>query len=82
MTQTFVSVQNAIGSIDLTNLNFLNIFTDLSSLIATGVQSLVCTDCIKEAYTIARQDFPDIVSQVNSEVEELCGASFIGKLPC
>jgi len=76
VTKTLTSVENTIGKLSFTDLSFLNIITDFKNLLANG-KSLTCTDCTKEAFTLVTQDFPAILNDVNSEAQDICGASFV-----
>lgn len=62
-------------------MSFVNLAADVNQLVASGLPNITCTNCIKEAYTIARQDFPDIFSNgdISSPIVSLCGAPFIGE---
>ncbi len=68
-----------IGQFTLDDLSFFNITDDAQKLIQSGVENLACTSCIKEGFTLAREAFPDVVSQIDSEATQLCGDSFIGQ---
>ncbi|ESK97040.1 hypothetical protein Moror_6397 [Moniliophthora roreri MCA 2997] len=76
-TQTLDNLSKVIGGLNFDDLSFLDLFADARRLVQSGAQSLACTDCMKEAFTIARSDFPSIVSQVDDEVSGFCGASFV-----
>lgn len=82
VTETLTNVESAVGQLNLSSLNFLNIMDDVRALLTLNLPSLACTNCTKEAFTIALGDFPDIVGAINPEVQGLCGASFIGELLC
>ncbi|KAK7053406.1 hypothetical protein VNI00_004032 [Paramarasmius palmivorus] len=79
-TQTLNSLEKLVGGLTFDDPSFLDIFADVQRLLQTGVQSLVCTGCTKEAFSIARSNFPALVSQVDDEVSGFCGASFTGAL--
>jgi len=77
VSDTFSAVEQVIGTLQISDLSFLNIIDDAKKLITTGIKDLACTDCTKAAYTLARSEFPDIVSDINDEATALCGASFV-----
>ena len=78
-TQTITNLESIVGQLTLDDLSFFNLLEDAQKLIASGISSFACTGCLKEAFSIARQGFPDIVSQADSAAADLCGADFIGK---
>jgi hypothetical protein len=43
-------------------------------------KGIVCSDCVKEAYNILKQDEPSLVNDdsVTEGLTQTCGASFIG----
>ena len=65
---------NAIGTMDLSANNV--------AAIAQGIKkgfpsSVLCTDCVKGAYTMINQKVPGTFSQANETyVTNTCGASF------
>ncbi|KAL0575059.1 hypothetical protein V5O48_006904 [Marasmius crinis-equi] len=75
--QTVSSVEKAIGGLTFDDISFLSITFDAVKLIATGAKSLACTNCIKSAFNLARNAFPDIVSEADNELGGFCGASFV-----
>jgi len=77
--ETISNLESIIGKLGVNDLSFVNLAADVNQLIASGLPNITCTNCIKEAYTIARQDFPDIFSNgdISSPIVSLCGASFI-----
>jgi intracellular sulfur oxidation DsrE/DsrF family protein len=72
------NLESVIGQLGLDDLSFMNLLDDAKQLLDSGIQQVACTNCIKEAYTIARQDFPDQVSIINDQVIDVCGVEFIG----
>ena len=50
---------------------------DAESFFANGIQSIACTDCAKESFSIAMMNFPSYVQYAEPEAEALCGASFV-----
>jgi hypothetical protein len=41
-----------------------------------------CTNCAKAAFSVAKRDFPALVSQADSDVSSVCGADFVnGEIP-
>ncbi|KAK0241734.1 hypothetical protein EDD85DRAFT_413231 [Armillaria nabsnona] len=80
--KTLSDLESVIGQFTLDDLSFFNITDDAQKLIQSGVENLACTSCIKEGFTLAREAFPDVVSQIDSETTQLCGDSFIdGSVP-
>ncbi|KAJ3724638.1 hypothetical protein C8R42DRAFT_719298 [Lentinula raphanica] len=80
--QTLDNLQSVVGQLNLTDLSVLNIFADAETLFTNGVQTIACTDCMKESFSIAKANFPSLVSQAEPEAQALCGASFLdGNLP-
>ncbi|PBK74488.1 hypothetical protein ARMSODRAFT_593025 [Armillaria solidipes] len=80
--KTLSDLESVIGQFTLDDLSFFNLTDDAQKLIQSGVENLACTSCIKEGFTLAREAFPDIVSQIDSEATQLCGDSFIdGSVP-
>jgi hypothetical protein len=42
--------------------------------------NITCTDCVKAAYNVINTDQPGLLpSEVNSTLQQECGASFIGE---
>jgi len=80
--ETLNNLESVVGQLNITDLNVLNLVSDAATLFSNGVQSLACTDCMKESFFIAQSNFPSIVSQAEPEAQALCGASFLdGNLP-
>jgi hypothetical protein len=79
---TLNNISSAVGQLNISDITFLNLFTDAESLFANGVQNIVCSDCMKESFSIAKTNFPSIVADAEPEAQALCGASFLdGNLP-
>ncbi|KAF8919758.1 hypothetical protein CPB85DRAFT_1275205 [Mucidula mucida] len=76
-TQTLINLESIVGQLTLDDLSFFNLFADVQKLLSSGISAFACTSCTKEAFTIARENFPDVVSQVNDQAIDLCGVSFI-----
>jgi hypothetical protein len=80
--ETLNNLESVVGQLNVTDLNVLDIFADAEALFANGVQTIACTDCMKESFSIAKSNFPSLVSQAEPEAQSLCGASFLdGNLP-
>ncbi|KAJ4483285.1 hypothetical protein J3R30DRAFT_1757990 [Lentinula aciculospora] len=80
--ETLNNLQSVVGQLNVTDLSVLNLFADAEKLFANGVQDIACTDCMKESFSIAKANFPSLVSQAEPDAQALCGASFLdGNLP-
>ncbi|KAJ4477049.1 hypothetical protein C8J55DRAFT_516488 [Lentinula edodes] len=80
--ETLNNLQSVVGQLNVTDLSVLNLFADAETLFANGVQNVACTDCMKESFSIAKANFPSLVSQAEPDAQALCGASFLdGNLP-
>jgi len=77
VTQTLVNLESVVGQLSLDDLSFFNLFDDVGKLLASGISDLACTSCVKEAFTLTNQAFPDVVSSIDGTVEDVCGASFL-----
>lgn len=78
VVETLNNLEAAVGQVNVTDLNILNLFSTL----ANDAESIACTDCMKESFSIAKSNFPSLVSQAEPDAEALCGASFVdGTLP-
>lgn len=76
--ETLTNLENVVGQLNVTDLNILNVF----STFANSAESIACTDCMKESFSIAKSNFPSLVSQAEPDAQALCGASFVdGSLP-
>jgi hypothetical protein len=64
--------------VDLTHLNTDTLKQIMQSL-SSNASKLVCSDCVKEAYNLGMQNFPDQVSKAKEPFEQVCGASFVGE---
>ncbi|KAJ3896817.1 hypothetical protein GG344DRAFT_71776 [Lentinula edodes] len=76
--ETLNNLQSVVGQLNVTDLSVLNLFADAETLFANGVQNVACTDCMKESFSIAKANFPSLVSQAEPDAQALCGASFLG----
>ncbi|KAJ7594409.1 hypothetical protein C8J56DRAFT_854591 [Mycena floridula] len=76
VTSTLNNVESVIGQVDIKDLSFLNIVTDFKNLLANG-KTLACSDCLKEAFVLTQESFPSLLSDVSTEAQDVCGASFI-----
>ncbi|KAF9066149.1 hypothetical protein BDP27DRAFT_1050422 [Rhodocollybia butyracea] len=80
--QALNNLSSVVGQLNVSDITFLNLFTDAQALFANGVQNIACSDCMKESFSIAKTNFPSIVSDAEPEAQALCGASFLdGNLP-
>jgi len=78
VVETLNNLESVVGQVNITDLNVLNLF----SVFANNVESVACTDCMKESFSIAKSNFPSLVSQAEPDAQALCGASFVdGSLP-
>jgi len=72
------NLESVIGGLSLNDLSFVNLMGDVRQLLASGVQNMACTNCVKAGFSLAQQAFPSIVSAAQPEAEALCGADFVG----
>lgn len=76
---TSFDLGSVVGELGLNNITSFDVSTVIQQLVSSGIKSIACTDCMKEAYTIAKQDFSSIVSLGDQEVQQVCGADFTGE---
>ncbi|THV02374.1 hypothetical protein K435DRAFT_963108 [Dendrothele bispora CBS 962.96] len=77
ITEMLTNLDSIIGGLSLDDLSFVNLMNDVRQLLASGVQKMACTSCVKAGFSIAQQAFPSIVSAAQPEAEALCGADFV-----
>ncbi|TDL15559.1 hypothetical protein BD410DRAFT_104836 [Rickenella mellea] len=83
VTSTLNAAQNASGT-TLTLANAFQVLTQLVIGSSTFTKEVACTNCIKAAYNILKQDEPSLATstQVNTAFSTTCGASFLdGQTP-
>ncbi|TDL24252.1 hypothetical protein BD410DRAFT_767437 [Rickenella mellea] len=83
VTSTLNAAQNASGT-TLTLANVLTVLTQLVTGSSTFTKEVTCTNCIKAAYNILKQDDPALATatQVTAAFSTTCGASFLdGQTP-
>ncbi|KAI6157531.1 hypothetical protein BKA82DRAFT_4058114 [Pisolithus tinctorius] len=79
-TEELTGVQNSTGT--LTINNFISVVGQIVSGSGSIPQSVTCSNCSKAGYTIADQNFPALVSNTTSTVQQTCGSSFTdGQVP-
>jgi len=81
ISETITNVETVVGQLQISDLSFFNIVTDIQKLISTGVQTIVCTSCVKAQYTTLRAQFPDIITPVTQDFQQFCGSSFVDGAP-
>ncbi|KAF8161210.1 hypothetical protein B0H34DRAFT_796032 [Crassisporium funariophilum] len=71
ITQTLTNLEGVVGPLTLTNIIAMvgNPPTNISS-------TVLCTNCIKEAYNVISKDIPSIVSDAAPALQSQCGAAF------
>lgn len=74
VTQTLTDAQTDLGTISLDSI------VTMVSNGTTIPSSVICTDCVQEAYNILSENFPSYASQAESSVESECGSSFVGAI--
>ncbi|KAI6135696.1 hypothetical protein EDD17DRAFT_1748597 [Pisolithus thermaeus] len=74
VTEELTGVQNVTGT--LTINNFITVAGQLISDSSSIPQSVTCSNCSKAAYTIADNNFPALVSNTTSTLQNTCGSSF------
>lgn len=70
-------LQAVEGSLSLSNISSLSQIVMGSSV---GLPSYItCSDCVKEAYNVLKQDVPEVASatEVTNAFQSQCGASFV-----
>ncbi|KAK7472754.1 hypothetical protein VKT23_000864 [Stygiomarasmius scandens] len=77
VTEMLSNLESVIGGLSLNDLSFVNLMGDVRQLLASGVQNMACTNCVKAGFSLAQQAFPSIVSAAQPEAEALCGADFV-----
>lgn len=65
--------------IDLANVTMITAWNDLQSTFMSTIEGVTCTSCIKEAYNIANEGFPDLVPHSDVVFDAVCGPEFLGK---
>jgi len=81
ITQTLYNIQNVTGILSPNNLQ--NVTDDLASGVTTIPNSVICSDCVKEAFNIVEQGLPDFLDpNTSSDLSTTCGPAFIdGNVP-
>lgn len=82
--EAITNVSTIVGQaqLNISDISIVGLFVDAQALFAHGIQNIACSDCMKESFSIAKANFPSIVSDAESDAEALCGASFVdGNLP-
>ncbi|KAJ7497419.1 hypothetical protein FB451DRAFT_1076101 [Mycena latifolia] len=73
ITQTLTNIQTILGTLSLTNVG--DVITNAFS--TTEIPSNVtCSNCVKAAYNVLNDTFPDAVSSEASALQSECGSSF------
>ncbi|KIY67162.1 hypothetical protein CYLTODRAFT_397637 [Cylindrobasidium torrendii FP15055 ss-10] len=75
--QTITDLESIVGTLSTSDFSFLNLMNDVEQLVAAGADDLACTGCVQEAFSIARDAFPDIVANADSTVSGVCGEDFL-----
>ncbi|TFL04837.1 hypothetical protein BDV98DRAFT_333297 [Pterulicium gracile] len=63
--------------IDLANVTMITAWNDLQSTFMSTIEGVTCTSCIKEAYNIANEGFPDLVPHSDVVFDAVCGPEFL-----
>ncbi|KAL0956470.1 hypothetical protein HGRIS_002616 [Hohenbuehelia grisea] len=72
VTKVLTDAQNLLGTLSINNA--MAVFAKARTLTEIPT-NITCTNCVKAAYNIVKQDFPDAIP--SQDVSSVCGASFI-----
>ncbi|KZP34161.1 hypothetical protein FIBSPDRAFT_846265 [Athelia psychrophila] len=74
-TELLTDIQNQVGTLSLTNI--IKVVPEIASGSVTIPSNVTCSDCTKQVYNIANQQFPSLIQgEVASVVGGACGATF------
>jgi len=75
-TELLTDIQNQVGTLSVTNL--IKIVPEIASGSVTIPTNITCSDCTKQVFNIAKQQFPSYVQgEVTSVIQGECGATFV-----
>lgn len=78
-TQTISDLEAVIGNLGTKEWSLFNFVADVQTLLASNLAAITCTECVKQSFAIARQGFPQLFSDIVQPMQDICGASFVGK---
>ena len=71
------AIETALGK----TLSLTNIISSVSniSVLASLPKDAICSNCNKAIYATIKQDFPSLVSSIDSTASSECGSDFVSK---
>jgi hypothetical protein len=74
------AIETALGK-PLSVTNIIGLTSNVSALLSIPKDKM-CSNCVKGAYTIVKQDFPSLVSNIDTFASGQCGSDFVnGQMP-
>ena len=77
LTEELKLAQDVFGILSLANF-------DKIVQKATGLEkppkNIVCTNCVKQGYNIYKKELPEVVSNLETSLQNTCGADFTGTI--
>lgn len=79
--ESLSALQSVVGTIGKNDLDLPTLLSKVKTLADSDYKNIACTGCIKQAYTIGAQVFPnaDLLNLAQTPITDTCGASFVGK---